>query len=479
MLLPVLAVKGARALLRRMCPALARDMEFWSRVLPIYVQYKMTQQYTQRLVSDADRRDEIWTRKHAWGAKQVYNLCTSMRGFYLKDGQFIGSRADFVPAAWCDELCRLQDRVPPVPFRCIERTLCESFGVNTIQQIFSHVDQRALGSATIAQVHKAEWCGCAVVIKAQYADQEALCRLDLKNLRKLAEFLQSTDFQFFDLISVVCEFEQQIPLEFDFELEARHMHTIATNLARAEICPQLVCIPATVPGLVARRAIVMEYMDGVRITERDTLEQWGIDRLRVVEALGHAYGQMLLVDGLFHADCHEGNVFVLRDNRVALIDFGNVKSINQETRRALCAFYLAMANGDDERTGQLLFAMGIELKGDLNDPSLLSKAALYANGLFDTRPLPLGVEINPFSSRSPLRTAPIKRFPAELFMVLRTMGLLRAFCVQAGVRFAMSRAFEPYAMQGLSSTTTPTKFPTPSKAQRLASRLRRFSLSSP
>jgi len=461
---------------KRFWPAHWRDLQFWSSVAPIYVRYKLTQIQARRISSEK-LRDRLWASRHEWGAVKVYELCTRLRGFYLKDGQFIGSRADFVPAAWVDKLSELQDRVPPVPLQQIETTLCESFGVNHWQQLFAQFSERPLASATIAQVHEAKLRdGRRVVLKAQYRDQERLCKLDLQNLRALSEFLQATDFKFFDLISVVSEFEQQLPLEFDFAREAAMMGVIGNNLRRAGLCPSRVVVPAAVHGLVSRRAFVQEFIDGVRLDDNRKLREWNVRPRSVLQAIGDAFGQMLLVDGVMHADPHLGNVLVLPDGRVALIDFGQVKTIPDELRRGLCAFYLAMANNDIVRTGQTLFALGIRLEIDVNAPDAMETAALYANGLLDTRPIPDDVEINPFSSKSPLKTAPITKFPPELFMVLRTMGLLRSLCLAANVEFCMSAAFRRYAVAGLDKQPIhKTLFPPLSRTQRVLETVRRFS----
>lgn len=171
-------------------------------------------------------------------------------------GQYLGSRSDFVPAAWCEKLKGLQDRVPAVSFERIEATLKDSFRVNKTSQLFTSFSRSPLASATIAQVHRAELRdGTDVVVKTQYDDQEALCRMDLRNLRQLASFLQKHDMSFFDLDAVVTEMELQIPAEFDFVGEAVSMTLIAENMQAAGLHD--VIIPRAIPGMVTRRTLVM------------------------------------------------------------------------------------------------------------------------------------------------------------------------------------------------------------------------------
>ena len=158
-----------------------------------------------------------------------------------------------------------------------------------------------LASATIAQVHRGEMPdGSAIVLKTQYRDQERLCEMDLLNLKRLAKFLQKHDMSFFDMDSVVREFEKQIPTEFDFVREAEMMTRIGENLKEAGLND--VVIPQVLPGLVSRRTLTMTFVDGCRLDNALAMQLWGIDAREVFKTIGRAYGQMLLVDGVAHCD---------------------------------------------------------------------------------------------------------------------------------------------------------------------------------
>lgn len=376
-----------------------------------------------------------------------------MRGFYLKDGQFLGARTDLVPMPWCRSLKRLQDRVPPVEWKWMHRTIREEYHINNVHQLFAWVDQVPLASATIAQVHRAELPdGTPIVLKLQYRDQERLCDMDLRNLKRLAAFLQRHDMNFFDMNSVVTEFEKQIPAEFDFLREAEMMTTISQNLRTAGITD--VVIPRVIPGFVSRRALTMTYLDGCRADNVTALTLWGIKPRHIIQTIGRAYGQMLLVDGVAHCDPHLGNLIILRDGRVGLIDFGQAKTIPNSLRLSLCAFYLALNSNNNAYIMKTFADLGIEL--DLPPEGVTEKLMAmiphYANGMLDTAPLPPDIEINPFSTSSPLQQVAIKKFNPDLFMVLRTMGLLRSLSETLNIDSldcSMSNIFRPYAIRGL------------------------------
>lgn len=147
-------------------------------------------------------------------------------------------------------------------------------------------------------------------------------------------------------------------------------------------------------------------------------------------------------------------MLILRDRRVALIDFGQAKEIPTPLRQKLCAFYLAVSTKNKWYILKTFGDLGIELdiRPEDIDEKFLDMIPVYANGLLDTAPLPPDVEINPFSEASPLKTVPIKKFNPDLFMVLRTMGLLRSLTEILQVEGSdcwMSNIFKPYALKGL------------------------------
>lgn len=147
-------------------------------------------------------------------------------------------------------------------------------------------------------------------------------------------------------------------------------------------------------------------------------------------------------------------MIILRDKRVALIDFGQAKEIPTTLRQNLCAFYLALNTENRWYILKTFGDLGIELDIRLEDidEEFLNMVPVYGNGLLDTAPLPPEVEINPFSEASPLKKVPIKKFNPDLFMVLRTMGLLRSLTETLQVEGSdcwMSSIFKPYARKGL------------------------------
>lgn len=275
------------------------------------------------------------------------------------------------------------------------------------------------------------------------------------NSTQLFSFSQSLTF-FFGPGHCVAEMELQLPGEFDFVAEAVAMTVIAENLRRAGIHD--IVIPRAIPGLVSRRSIVMSFIDGFRVDNVAAMRMFGVSPERVVRIVGRAVGQQLLVDGFTHADLHPGNLMCLRDGRVALIDFGQTKRLSEEWRLSLCDFYRAMGTKNARYIAGAFFGLGIELDIDAPDgmvsladipDEIVAIIPTYANGLLDTAPMPDGVDLSPFSASSPLQTVGIRKFPAELLMVVRTLGALRALCSVLDVNdVVMSEVFSSAARKG-------------------------------
>jgi aarF domain-containing kinase len=230
----------------------------------------------------------------------MWSLCSDLRAFYAKVGQLIAMQA-FVPPAIRSKLSRLQSAMPPLPAAAVREILSAALPPGmTIASTFSRIDlNSALGCASVAQVHYGELSDARrtrVAVKVQLPAAERLMAADLGNLRLLARVLERTDLKF-DLVRPVDELRAQLAAEFDFEAEARAMVRIHAALRRVKG----VRVPRPVDGLVSRRLLVMEYLDGLPLARLEG-QQAGKRAMRrvgraVMRRLGDAYGEMILREG--------------------------------------------------------------------------------------------------------------------------------------------------------------------------------------
>ncbi|MEJ5222634.1 MAG: AarF/ABC1/UbiB kinase family protein, partial [Tepidiforma sp.] len=336
----------------------------------IYFGYKRTQRSARKLPPEAAAA--AWEARHEEFAETLYRLATDLRGLYIKSGQFIGTRTDLLPEAYTRSLSRLQDAVPPHPFGVVRATIEEQFGA-ALEDLFARFDEEPLASASLAQVHRAQLPdGREVVVKVQYPEVAGLVRLDVRNMRTLVGIVARLERNF-DFRTVVNEIASQVPLELDFEREAEMTRRVRQNLAHL---PGVV-VPAVVDGYVRPKVLVTEYVDGARLLDAERRDAHAPDRAALAQAITSAYGHQIMVDGLFQADPHPGNILVLPGGRVALLDFGLTKELPDAARRGFARLVLGTANRDGETIIAAFRELGVRVRNEDPEAILATLAILF------------------------------------------------------------------------------------------------------
>ena len=276
----------------------------------------------------------------------------SLKGAFAKVGQFAALRHDLLPSVVHLALTTLRDRVPPLPFPDIRWAVERELGA-PLEQLFSSFDPTPLGAASIAQVHRAALPdGTPVAVKVQYPWLEASLPADLAIVRALVAIGALTrrgSRSGLDAGQIFREFASGLAEEVDFTREARVAEEIAANLAGDDA----IVVPSIVRSHSARRVLVMSLHPTLRL-EPAELDRAGVDRRAVLEALARAYAKQVFVDGLFHADPHPGNLFVVDEPeaqirpRVLFVDFGLCKRLDPELRVAMRQAIYALLRRDCE-----------------------------------------------------------------------------------------------------------------------------------
>ena len=238
---------------------------------------------------------------------------------FVKLAQVFASRPDVVPEPYLSVLGTLVDRVPVVPFEKIEREIVTAYGKRP-EEMFEQFDREPLASGSLGQVYRARYEGRDVVVKVLRPGVEQLVASDIHAVSRLLEIISArwSNSHLRGFRVVVDEFSKRIGEEMDFRQEAINAIAIADRFATN---PR-VLIPVIEMPLTRQRVIVMEYMEGTKIDALGPLVSSGkLSGKRVAESVVEAYIQMMLVDGLFHADPHPGNLLVTDDGRLLLLDF--------------------------------------------------------------------------------------------------------------------------------------------------------------
>lgn len=403
----------------------------------IYLGYKRTQRRVRKL--PRDQADLAWEAQHEAAAERLYQLAVSLKGMYIKVGQFAGTRADLFPAAYVRSLSRLQDRVPPRPVAEVRHTIERELG-RPVEEIFASFNPRPIATASLAQVHRATLPGGReVVVKVQHPEVAELVRLDIRNLRTAVGLLARREPNF-DYRAVVDEIGAQVPLELDFEREARLTTQIGQNLKEL---PGVV-FPEVVEGLVTRRVLATGYIEGMPLNNPEAIAAACDDREALVQTIASAYGHQIMVDGLFQADPHPGNLFLLPDGRVALLDFGLAKALPGAVRLGFARLVMAASERDPAAVVAAFRELGVKTKSQ--DPrEVLALMQLF----FDPRPLNGRATSELGTRRETLRQNPVETIPGDLVLLGRVVGLLRGVCAQLGVPLSPMQMLRPYAERAL------------------------------
>ena len=275
---------------------------------------------------------------------------------FIKLGQVLSTRPDIVPPAYLEALQTLQDDVEAVPFPAIEKLLGQELGAAWRSRV-RDFDDTPLATASIAQVHPAILAdGKQVVFKVQRPGISKLIRSDLNILHLLASraMVEFPETERLDPLGVLREFERSILAELDFSLEALAMERFRRNFADR---PEVVRIPELVDELCTPRVLCIEYLDGIKIREARAR---GVDMERVGQRYLDVAYTMLFEHGTFHGDLHPGNVLVLENEVLGLLDFGMVGALTRDMRDSLVSLLFALDRGDHRTIARIFYDIAVK-----------------------------------------------------------------------------------------------------------------------
>lgn len=291
----------------------------------------------------------------AEGAELADDL-EAMGPTFVKLGQVLSTRSDLLPPPYLEALSRLQDRVEPFPYEEVERIVGEELGVR-LSKAFSRFDPEPLASASLGQVHRAALRdGREVAVKVQRPGIRSRIAGDLEALERIADLLDrhTEAGRTFGFEEMVEEFRKSLLEELDYRREAQNLRTVGANLERFD---RLV-VPRPVADYSTSRVLTMEFVAGGRLDETSPLARLEIDGAELADQLFEAYLSQILVDGLFHADPHPGNLLLTPDRRLALLDLGMVGHVAPVLQERLLKLLLAVADGKGEAAADLLLDVG-------------------------------------------------------------------------------------------------------------------------
>ena len=274
----------------------------------------------------------------------------------IKLGQALATRPDLVGDAAAHDLARLQDAVPPVPFAAIREAIERSLE-KPIEQIFASIDPEPVGAASIAQVHRAVALdGRAVAVKVLRPGIEEEMGRAIETYEWAAAQAEALGGELARLRPrlTIATFRQWTLRELDLRREAASASELAEHMA-AE--PGFI-VPAIDWTRTTRRVLTLEWVDGIKLSKRADLIAAGHDVHALAASLVRAFLRQAIVDGFFHADLHQGNLFALPDGGIAAIDFGIMGRVNRQARLWLAEILHGLITGNYERVAEIHFEAG-------------------------------------------------------------------------------------------------------------------------
>lgn len=295
-------------------------------------------------------------RKRGPRADRLRCALEDLGPIFIKLGQILSTRRDFLPEDISQEFSKLQDKVPPFPGKEARRIIEDAFE-KKIDEIFLEFDETPLASASIAQVHAAKMKdGREMIIKVVRPDVEEIIRRDLGLMYFLADKVEryTEDGRRLGPVNVIAEFEKTLLGELDLMREAANASQLRRNFADSD----KLYVPEVCWDLTHKNVMVMERISGIAVNDIESLKAAGVDLKWLAEAGIEIFFTEVLRDSFFHADMHPGNIFVSRPEpgkpaKIMLVDFGIMSSLSEFDQRYLAENFMAFLDRDYQRVAEL------------------------------------------------------------------------------------------------------------------------------
>ena len=304
------------------------------------------------LIVGGRRRVDTETRRRR--ANRVLDSLLTLGPTFIKLGQLLSTRPDILPPEYIDVLSQLQDEVPPAEWSAAREVVEAELG--PVDEAFDDFDPDPISGASLGQVYTAKVDGDEVAVKVRRPNIEPLVESDLRVIRWSLPILLTfiDESRAFSLENLADEFAKTIREEMDYEREAEMLREIRENFAGDDT----VVIPPVVEDRSGPRVLTMQYIPGTKINDLEALRSKDLDRTRIAENLQRAYLQMIIEDGVFHADPHPGNLAVTDEGSIIFYDFGMSGRVDDFIQDKIVDFYVAVANQDTDAILDALIEMG-------------------------------------------------------------------------------------------------------------------------
>ncbi|MFZ7127035.1 MAG: ABC1 kinase family protein [Desulfobacterales bacterium] len=362
---------------------------------------------------------------------------------YIKLGQVLSTRPDLIPVDLVTELSKLQDNVPSFPYPAVRAIIQKDLG-GPPEEFFDELEEFPLASASIAQVHRARLKeGEQVAVKVRRPGIESTIEVDLEIMLHLATLMERhvEEAAHHRPIKIVEEFANTMEKEIDFTIEAGSIERIS----RFFLGDSSLYVPKVYRSFSSPRILTTEYVDGIKISKLDALDAAGMDRKRITCRGAEVMLKQIFRFGFFHGDPHPGNIFVLPDEVICLVDFGMMGAVNRQTREDFVELVDAVVHRNESRTAQVL--LKISLWEEKPDMRAFEKEVADFMGRHLHRPLKEIRMGRLLQNMLELASRHRLRIPPDIFLMLKAITSVEGVALQLDPDFDILQLAAPYVKQ--------------------------------
>ena len=363
---------------------------------------------------------------------------------FIKFGQILSTRHDLIPEEYIRELSKLQDRVPAFDYSEAKKTVEKEFG-KSIEEVFLTFDPEPIAAASIGQVYHAQLPGGEeVAVKVMRPGIENIIEIDLFILMNLAKFAEKhiKESKFFNPVGYIEEFSRVMRQEINYTHEAQNADKFYLNFKGSTY----VRIPKVYWDHTTKRILTLEFLEGIKISDKTKLEEAGLDKRKMCIDLANAYLKMIFDDGFYHADPHPGNIFVSRDGVIIFLDFGMAAYIDPVLRENLVNLIISTMKNDLDLLIDTLASIGLIYDADLESHYLRINLQEFINNYYS-----LSIKyIDPTSFLRDLIEVLIKsggKIPTNIMLLSKTLIIRDEISRELYPEHNFAELVEPYVLK--------------------------------
>jgi len=386
-------------------------------------------------------------------AVRVRMALTELGTTFIKLGQILSTRSDLIGPDLAAELSKLQSSTPPDPIDQVHLLIMEELG-GAPDQVFQEFESVPFASASIGQVHHAVLKdGKSVVVKVQHADIEERVRNDLEILIQLAELAEhySQDIARYRPLATAREFARTLRDELDFTREQSNLLRFKRNFRDNP----MIAIPACYPQCCSRRVLTMDCLNGIELSDRTALQASDFDLAEIAKRGANMFLQMIFRDGFYHADPHPGNLMVLQNSVIGLLDCGMVGRVDEELREHIEDLLMAAIDRDSKRLQECVVELG-EVPTDFDRTMLQDDLVNFVEDYG-------GQSIDQFDLSGSLNgMIEIVRkhhilLPSKVSLLIKMLIMLEGTAHQLSPNFNLIELLEPYRVESVKRRLSPQR----------------------